>query len=96
MTTGRELEEAQNSMSRMIAAERRAVAKPASVADIKQPDEISIVWCIEDVQSIDETISNEDARTILRAIKHGHDAAIGVNWEVIEVYIDLWKEGKLS
>lgn len=58
-------------------------------------DRISIVWCIEDIQSVDDTISNEDARTILQAIKEGHDATIGVNWEVLEYYVDLWKEGKL-
>jgi hypothetical protein len=60
-----------------------------------QADEISIVWCVEDVQAVDDTISNEGARIILQAMKDGHDATIGINWDVIEYYIDAWKEGRI-
>ena len=35
------------------------------------------------------SISDDDARSILEAIYHGHDANNGVNWEVIETYIDM-------
>jgi len=43
---------------------------------------------IADGEKKKRVLSKEDAREILQAIDYGHDATIGINWEVIDVYID--------
>ena len=55
------------------------------------PNEITISWHIEDVQQQDSTLTDDEARQILQLIKHKHDANIGVNWEVIDAWIDYFK-----
>ena len=55
------------------------------------PDEISINWHFTDIQSVDETLTNDEARQILQLIKRKHDANIGINWETIEAWIDYFK-----
>ena len=55
------------------------------------PDEISINWHFTDVQEVDDSLTNDEARQVLQLIKHKHDANIGVNWEVIEAWIDYFK-----
>tara|TARA_R110002020_G_scaffold80217_1_gene200228 strand:- start:492 stop:668 length:177 start_codon:yes stop_codon:yes gene_type:complete len=54
-------------------------------------NEIQITWSIHDVQSRDSTLSDEDAIGILFTIKDNFDAAVGVNWEVIDAAIEVWK-----
>lgn len=55
------------------------------------PDEISISWHFTDVQEIDDTLTNDEARQVLQLIKNGHDATIGINWETIGTWIDYFK-----
>ena len=52
------------------------------------PDEISINWCIEDVKSIAEDLTDEECRKVLQLAKKNHDATIGINWEVLEMWAD--------
>ena len=58
---------------------------------MKLPDEINIVWSIEDIKGIDSSLSDEQARQILQLILTKHDATIGVNWDVIQHWIDYFK-----
>ena len=53
--------------------------------------EIQITWTIKDVKSRDSTLSDNDAIGILLSIKDNHDAAVGVNWDVIDAAIEAWK-----
>ena len=46
---------------------------------------ITIRWHIDDVLSIRPDLTNDQARQVLLSLKHGHDANIGINWEVIEI-----------
>ena len=55
------------------------------------PDEISISWHFADIQEVDDSLTNDEARQILQLIKKNHDATIGINWEVIEAWIDYFK-----
>jgi len=55
------------------------------------PDEISISWHFTDVQEIDDSLTNDEARQVLQLIKQNHDATIGVNWETIEAWVDYFK-----
>jgi hypothetical protein len=55
------------------------------------PDEISISWHFADIQEVDNSLTNDEARQILQSIKNNHDANIGINWEVIESWIDCFR-----
>jgi hypothetical protein len=54
-------------------------------------DEISINWHFTDILSVDDSLTNDEARQVLQLIKEKHDANIGVNWETIEAWIDYFK-----
>ena len=60
------------------------------------PNEITISWHIEDVQQQDSTLTDDEARQVLQLIKHKHDANIGVNWEVIDAWIDYFKRERIE
>jgi hypothetical protein len=55
---------------------------------------ISIVWDIEDVKSLDGDLSDDQALGILLTAEHQHDASIGVNWDVLQYWIDEFRAGK--
>ena len=50
--------------------------------------EISIIWHIEDVQSIRPDLTDEQASFVLRHLEKNHDATVGINWDTIEVIAD--------
>ena len=53
-------------------------------------DKISIIWGIDDVHHIaDQELSDDEAREVLRRAEHYHDASIGINWEVLDVWADM-------
>jgi len=54
---------------------------------------ISIVWHIDDIKEVDNTLTNDQARKVLQVLKKTHDASVGINWEVISYTIDAMKEG---
>ena len=53
--------------------------------------EISITWHAEDVLNQDDTLTPEQVGMVLDRIKNNHDANIGVNWDVIDYWIDRVK-----
>ena len=55
------------------------------------PDEISINWHFTDVQERDDTLTNDEARQVLQLMKNNHDATIGINWDVIDEWINYFK-----
>ena len=55
------------------------------------PDEINISWHFTDIQEVDDTLTNDEARQILQLITEKHDANIGVNWETIGAWIEYFK-----
>lgn len=48
-------------------------------------DVITVTWQIGDVQSVRPDLSDEQARAVLQAVEEGHDATIGINWNVLEL-----------
>lgn len=54
-------------------------------------DEISITWHFTDIQSVDDSLTNDEARQILQLIERNHDANIGISWETIEAWINYFK-----
>ena len=49
--------------------------------------QISIIWSIEDVQDVNDGLTNEEAFEVLKALKRYHDANYGVNWDTIRATI---------
>jgi hypothetical protein len=64
------------------------------------PDWMASWWHIEDIHdkangwTLDESkaISDEEAREVLRLMDKYHDCEVGINWDVIENWIDKVKE----
>lgn len=52
---------------------------------------VSIVWAVEDVLSLDPTLTLDEARRVLALAQHWHDANIGISWDVLDAWIDVVK-----
>ena len=56
-------------------------------------DSISIGWEIEDVREEargkGQELPLDESRETLRLAKKNHDASIGINWEVLSIWIDF-------
>ena len=57
-------------------------------------DRMALTWTsadvIETAKTMDIKLTNDQAREILADTLHGHDADLGVNWEVLRTRIDLY------
>jgi len=51
---------------------------------------IAVVWTIEDVQEIRSDLDDEQAWRVLQACDGNHDANVGINWNVLEEYAELF------
>jgi len=57
---------------------------------------IRLVWSIDDIKGIDaeredqtiEPLTDEECRKVLQEVERHHDAEVGVNWEVLEYWVD--------
>lgn len=49
---------------------------------------IQISRHIDDVKSVDASLSDDQCREVLRLLKKNHDANIGINWDVIKITIE--------
>ena len=59
----------------------------------QEKDTISLSWSIQDVQENtlnERDISDDQARAILQLVNKNHDANVGVNWEVLDVWADYY------
>ena len=50
--------------------------------------QIAIIWDVEDVQMLRPDLDDYQAMTVLDAVQNEHDANIGVNWDLIQFWID--------
>jgi len=53
-----------------------------------EDDEIAIIWSAEDVLSIREHLTPEQALEVLEQAKHQHDSTIGITWDVLGHHAD--------
>jgi hypothetical protein len=49
---------------------------------------INIRWSFEDVLSIRDDLTKDQACEVLAEADHRHDAEIGINWFVLEIHAD--------
>ena len=54
---------------------------------------ITIEWCANDVLSRDNTLTHEQCMEVLTSCKDNHDADVGINWDVIDYWIEHHKGG---
>ena len=57
-------------------------------------DEIAITWTIEDVKEIASDLTDNECRMVLYLAKEKHDATIGINWDVLEVWAQEVRDQK--
>ena len=59
---------------------------------MKFSETISITWHVDDVlekaKQRNIKISREKAAQLLHQVDNNHDANIGINWEVLDCYLD--------
>ena len=54
---------------------------------------ISVTWNIEDVQSLEPKVTDEQAMEVLELALDNHDANVGINWGGLEFWISqVYKE----
>jgi len=76
--------------------------KIPTAEDIKRltdPDWISNWWHIDDVLSCDwdgYEVTDDDCREVLRLALWRHDANEGLNWEVMQVHVDSYLNGRIK
>jgi len=62
------------------------------IVRLSDTDWVSEWWHISDVQllaeDMEEELSNDEAREVLRLVKKRHDCNIGINWDVINYWIE--------
>ena len=51
-------------------------------------EQIALIWSVEDVQTIRDDLTEEQAMDVLNVVERRHDADIGVNWDTLEYWID--------
>ena len=49
---------------------------------------ITIRWRIEDVRSISPKLTDKQCMKVLLMAKENHDAEFGINWGILEYWID--------
>ncbi len=54
--------------------------------------QIAIIWSVEDVQEMDDSLDYDQAIKVLESLKKNHDATIGINWDVISDTITIMRE----
>ena len=53
---------------------------------------ITISWNVEDVLSLDDTLTTDQCIEVLDMARDNHDANYGISWDTLECYIDQVKE----
>ena len=59
-------------------------------------DEISIIWCVDDVLVVRPGLTHDEAREVLHEAKRRHDASIGICWVVLETHADMMFPNSLA
>ena len=55
-------------------------------------DHIAIKWAIEDVKEVAPDLTDNECREVLQLAKDKHDANIGINWDVLEMWANEIRE----
>ena len=72
--------------------EGQAIPDPRDIVRLTDPDWHADWWHIEDVQSVAEDLSDDEAREVLRIMDRKSDANVGINWDSIDAWADWVRE----
>jgi hypothetical protein len=50
--------------------------------------ELVDIWCVDDVQSVREDLTDEQALEVLEAVGDRFNAEIGINWDTLRLTAD--------
>ena len=50
------------------------------------PDEITITWCIMDMQEIRPDLTDQQAREVLHHTYRNHDCNLGITWDILAIW----------
>jgi hypothetical protein len=71
---------------------------PSGIQSFNPNEDVAAIWSILDVQyqakERDLELTDIEAKDILDDMYHNHDATIGINWDVIDCYLDLFEQEK--
>ena len=68
--------------------EGQAIPDPRDIVRLTSPDWHAEWWHIEDVQSENPDLDDDEAREVLNIMAHKADCNIGINWDSINVWAD--------
>jgi hypothetical protein len=68
--------------------EGQDIPKSEDIVRLTSPDWLADWWHIEDVQSVAEDLTDEEAREVLCLMDNKKDCNIGINWGSIEAWAD--------
>ena len=54
--------------------------------------QIAIIWSIEDVKSLDDTLTDEQAFEVLQNFEHHHEGSMEQMWHDLQYHVDEYKE----
>ena len=73
----------------LYAPKRSSLAKQAQEEiECLESHTVFFTWTIEDVQSVREDLTDEQAYEVLVECENNHDADVGMNWDTISVVAD--------
>ncbi|MFI0477807.1 MAG: hypothetical protein ACH349_01600 [Candidatus Rhabdochlamydia sp.] len=55
--------------------------------------EITITWHIDNLLELDENLSIEQRREVLKLAKENHDCNHGISWDILRTYAWIIKKG---
>ena len=83
LATLKERDDLQKTSTTSLARHDKAVADGTTIVS---------AWSVEDVYGLAEDsgypITEDDAKSVLSSVKKNFDANVGVNWEVLQYYLD--------
>ena len=48
---------------------------------------IASIWSTQDVESVDDELTDDEKKEVLYLTERYHNAEVGINWEVLQVHI---------
>jgi hypothetical protein len=72
--------------------EGQDIPSAEDIVRLTSPDWHSEWWHFEDVQSVAEDLTDDEAREVLRYMNKYSDCNVGINWETIQVWADIVKD----
>ena len=59
---------------------------------MNKDETISIVWHVDDVNSIADDLDHDECMEVLELAKDYHDANVGINWEVLKHWAEVVRD----